>query len=188
MFEAVGRCVHGLSSGSEGTDGQYLDLLRVSDASASVDDLLSCVVEVLRKSAKLLYFSFDERVAKLLYGAIDDRLVRLSRLEDPLVKRIEGGLGAVARSCAEFDCEHGVSFSHGKMGAGADVIEYEVYVFGFALVVIRVVDGRRDAKPSVGPILDKGWSGVSVARSVIDDVLVGAHYHNWRSGRSNAVR
>ena len=138
-------------------------MLRVSDASASVDDLLLCVLEVLRKSAELLYFSFDEGIAKLLHGAIDDELVRLSRLEDPLAKRVEGGLGTVARSCPEFDCKYGMSFTHSEVGARADVIEYEVYIFSLALVVIRVGDGRRDAKSSVGPILDEGGSGMGVA-------------------------
>jgi hypothetical protein len=138
LFEAVGGCVHSLSSGSEGADGQQFDLLRVSDASASVDDLLSCVLEVLRKSAELLHLSFDERVAELLYGAIDDELVGLPRLKDPLVERIEGGLSAVARSHTKFDCEHGMSFTHGEMGTRADVVEYKVHVFRFALIVICI--------------------------------------------------
>ena len=121
----------------------------MSDASASVDDLLSCVLEVLRESAELLYLSFDEGVAELLYGAVDDELVGLSRLEDPLAKQIEGGLGAVARSCTKFDCEYGMSLTHSEMGARADVVEHEVYIFSLALVVVRIGDGRCDAELSI---------------------------------------
>ena len=135
----------------------------MSDAGTSVDDLLSCILEVLRKPAELLYLSFDKRVAKLLHGAIDDELVGLPRLEDPLAKRIEGGLGAVARSCTKFDREYGVSFTHSEMGTRADVVEYEVYVFSLALVVVRIRDGCGDAESSIGPVFDKGWSGVGVA-------------------------
>ena len=72
----------------------------MSNAGAGVNDLLSRVVKVLREATKLLYFSFDEGVAQLLNGTVDDGLVGLSRLEDPLAKRIEGGLGAIARSCS----------------------------------------------------------------------------------------
>jgi hypothetical protein len=73
------------------------------------------------------------------------------------------------------------------MGTRADVVEYEVDIFGLALIVIHIGDGCSDAKLSVGPILDKGWSGMGVARVVIDDVRVGAHYYDRRSGRSNTV-
>ena len=163
LFEAIRRCIHRLSGRGEGAGGEHLDLLHVSDASAGVDDFLSGFLEILRKSSKLLYFSFDEGVAQLLHGAVDDELVGLSRLKDLLVKRVKGGLGTVTRSCAKFDCEHRVSFSHGKVRTGTDVVEYEVYVFGLALVVVRIVDGRGDAKSSVGPILDERWSWVCVA-------------------------
>ena len=159
----------------------------MSDTSTSVNEFLSGFLEVLRKSSKLLYFSFDEGVAQLLYGVVDDALIGLSRFKDLLAKRIEGGLGAIARSCAKFDCEHRVSLTHGKVGVRADVVEYEVYVFGLASVVVRVVDGRSDAQSSVGPILDKRWSGVCVAWSIIDDVWVGAHYYDQRGRRADAM-
>ena len=100
LLEAVGGRIHCLSSGGEGAGGEYFDLLRVSDASASVDDFLSSLLEVVRKSSELLYFSFDEGVAQLLYCAIDDELIGLSRLENPLTKRVEGGLRAIARPCS----------------------------------------------------------------------------------------
>ena len=99
MFETIGGFVHRLSGSGEGAGGEYFNLLCVSDASASVNDLLSSFLEVLCESSKLLHFAFNEGVAQLLYGAVDDGLVRLSRLEDPLAKRIEGGLGAVAWPC-----------------------------------------------------------------------------------------
>ena len=73
------------------------------------------------------------------------------------------------------------------MGAWADVVEYEVYVFGLALIVVCIRDRRGDAETSIGSIFDKGWSGVGVARGVIDDIQVGAHYYNRRSGRPNPV-
>jgi hypothetical protein len=116
----------------------------MSDTGTSVDDFLSSLLEVLGESSKLLYFSFNEGVAQLVYCTIDNLLVGLSRLENPLAKRIEGGLGAIARSRSKFDCEHRMSFTHGEVGAGADVVEYEVYVFGLALVVVRIPDGRSD--------------------------------------------
>ena len=146
-----------------------------------VDDFLSCVVEVLREATKLLHFPFDEGIAELLDGAIHNGLVRLTRLEDLLAKWIERGLSTIARSCAEFNCEHRVSDAHGEMSARTDVVEYKVDVFGLALVVVRVVDGCDDTESSVGPVFDKWWSGVSIARIVIDDILVGTHYHDRRS-------
>ena len=159
----------------------------MSDAGTSVNDFLSSFLEVLRKSSEVLYFAFNEGVTQLLYGAIDDELVRLPRLEDPLAKRIEGGLGAVTRSCAEFDREYGVSFTHGKVGAGTDVVEYEVYVFGLALVVIRIVDGRGDAESSIGPILDEWWSRVRISCVIVDDLLVRSGYYYRGCRRSDAL-
>ena len=182
LFEAIRGFIHRLSGSGEGTGGKYLDLLRVSDTSVSVDNFLSGVVEVLRKSSKLLYLSFNKGVAQLLHSSINDKLVGLSRFKDSLAKRIEWGLGATARSCAKLDREHGVSFTHGEVGARADVVEYEMYVFGLALVVVRVVDGCGDAEPPIGPILDKWWSWVCVMRGVVDDILVSAHYYDWGSG------
>ena len=182
LFKAISGHVHCLSSSGEGAGGEYFDLLRVSDASASVNDFLSGFLEVLRESSELLYLSFDKGVAQLMYSMVDDRLVGLPRLEDPLAKRVEGGLGAVARSCAKFDREYGVSFSHGEVGAGTDVVKHEVYIFGLALVIVCIVDGRGDAESSIGPVLDERWSWVCVARGVIDDIWVGAHYYDWGSG------
>ena len=77
LFEAIRGCIHRLSGGGEGAGGEYFHLLCVPDAGASVDNLLSGFLEVLRKSSELLYFSFDEGVAQLLYRAIDDKLIGL---------------------------------------------------------------------------------------------------------------
>ena len=187
LFEAVSGRIHRLSGSGKGTGCEDLDLLCVSDASASVDDFLSGLLEVLCESSKLLHFSFDEGVAQSLHGTVDDKLIRLPRLEDPLAKRVERGLSAVARSRAKFDREHGVSFSHGEVGVGATVVEYKVHVFGFALVVIRIVDGCGDAESSIGPIFDKWWSWVCVPWSVTDDVLVGTHYYDQGSRQPNAM-
>ena len=187
LFETIGGCIHRLSSGGEGTGGKYFDLLRVSDASASVNDFLSGFLEILREPSKLLDFSFDEGVTQLLHRAIDDKLVGLSRLEDPLAKRVEGSLGAITRSCAQLDREYGVSFTHGEMGAGTDVVEHEVHVFGLALVIICIANGCGDAKSPVGPVLDKWWSWMCVSRVVVDDIRVGTHYYDRGSRRLDAV-
>ena len=188
LFETIRGLIHRLSSSGEGTGGKHFDLLRMSDTGTGVNDLLSGFLEVLRESSKLLYFSFDEGVTQLLYGAINDGLIGLSRFEDPLAKRIEGGLGPVAGSCAKFDREHGVSFAHGEVGARADIVEYEMYVFGLALVVVCVVDGRGNAKSPVGPVLNKWRSWVCVARRVVNNVWVGAPYYDRGSRRSDTVQ
>ena len=65
------------------------------------------------------------------------------------------------------------------MGPGARIVEYESDVFGFALVIIGVVDGHCNAEPSVGSIFDEWRTGVHVARGVVDDVLVRTGYHDW---------
>ena len=48
-----------------------------------------------------------------------------------------------------------MAFPHGEMGSWADIVEYKSYIFGLALVVIGVVDGRGDTESSVGLILDE---------------------------------
>ena len=91
-------------------------------------------------------------------------LVRLSVLEDALTERMERGLGSVAGSSLQFDCEDRVSSSHGEESLWAQIVKYEVYVFGLAFVVIRVADGCRDTESSVQPILHERWSGMGVTR------------------------
>ena len=182
LLEAAGGFVDSLSRGGEGADSQEFDLLCMTDAGAGVDDLLSCVVKVLREVTKLLNLSFDEGVTELLDGAVDDRLIGLPRLEDPLAKWIERGLCSIARSCPKSDRKDRVSAAHGEMSARAGVIEYKMYVFGLALVVIRVVNGSGDAEPPIGSILDERRSGMGVACVVVDDILVGTHYDDRGSG------
>ena len=63
LLEVISGCIHHLSGRGEGTSGEYLDVLCVSDAGTSIDDLLSGFLEVLRESSELLYFSFDKGVA-----------------------------------------------------------------------------------------------------------------------------
>ena len=135
----------------------------MSDAGASIYDFLSCIVEVLREVTKLLYFSFDERIAELLNGAINDWLVGLARLEDPLSERIERGLDTVARSCSKFDCEHRMSDAHGEVSTRTGIVEYEVDIFGLAFVVVCIVDGCGNTESSVGPIFNEWRSGMRVA-------------------------
>ena len=122
-----------------------------------------------------------------MHSLVDDRLIRLSVLKDALSKGVEGRLRTVARSCVQFDREHRVSFAHGEMGSGASVVEYEAHVFGFALVVVGVVNGRRDAELSVGSIFDERRSWVCVARGVVDDILVCAGYYDWGCRRANVM-
>ena len=74
------------------------------------------------------------------------------------------------------------------MGSWAGVVEYEAYVFGLASIVIRVVDGRGDAEPSVGSIFDERWPRVRVSCRVVDDFLIRPCYHYWGCGRSDALR
>ena len=77
--------------------------------------------------------------------------------------------------------EYWVAFTHGEMGARAGVVEYESHVFGLALVVVSVVNGRGDAKPPVGPILDEWWPWVCIVCGIVDDILIRAHYYDWGS-------
>ena len=180
LFEAFNRSVHGLSGGSEGASGQHLDLLGMSDFSVSVDDFLSGLLQFLGEVSKLQYFSFDEGVSQLLHGSVDDVLVGLSEFENALAKGIKGELRTIAGSCAQFNREHRVSSAHGEVGPWASVVEYKSHVFGLAFIVVGVIDGRCDAKPSIGSILDERWSWVHIARGVVDDILVCTSYHDRR--------
>ena len=98
LFKTLDRGVDGLMSGGEGTSGQHLDLLRVSDCCLCVDNLLSGFLEFSSEVPELQHFAFDEGISKLLYGAVDDGLIGLSGFEDALPERIEGRLRTVARS------------------------------------------------------------------------------------------
>ena len=49
-------------------------------------------------------------------------------------------------------------------------------------IVVSVVDGHRDIKPSVGPVLDERWSRVRVSRGVVDKILVHSCYYDWGCG------
>ena len=80
-----------------------------------------------------------------------------------------------------------MSFTYGEVGARAGVVEYELYVFGLALIVVSVVNGRRDAESPVGPILDEQWSWVCVTRGIVDDILIRASYYNWGRRRMDPL-
>ena len=164
LFEAVGRGVHGLTSGGEGAGSQHLDLLHVSDLGAGIDDFLSGLLEFSSEGSKLKNFAFDERVPQLLHGSVDDELVGLPGLEDALSKGIEGGVRTITRSRPQLDCEYWMSFAHGEVGAWTSVVEYESHVFGPAPVVVGVVDGRRDTELSIGSVFDERGSWMHVAR------------------------
>ena len=71
-----------------------------------------------------------------------------------------------------------MSFTHGEMGAWAGVVEYESHVFGLALVVVSVVNGRGDTKPSIRSILDEWRPWVCVTCGVVDDILVRTRYYD----------
>ena len=100
LFESVDGGVHGLSGGGERTGSQYLDLLRVSDGGAGINDFLSGFLQLTGEVSELRYLAFDEGVSQLLYCSIDDELVRVSHFEYSLLKGIEGGLRTIARSSA----------------------------------------------------------------------------------------
>ena len=181
LFKTVGRGVHGLSSGSEGAGGQHFHLLGMSDFSAGVDDLLSGLLEFSGEGSKLKHFTFDEGVSRLLYGSVDDGLIGLSGLEDTLSKGVEGGMHTVAGSCSQLDREHRVSLSHGKVSTWTSVVEDKPYIFGPALVVVGVVDGRHNAESPVRPVFDKWGSQMHVSCRVIDHILVGTCYYDGGS-------
>ena len=100
LLETFDRSVHCLTGGGESAGGQHLDLLGVSDFSASIDNLLLSLLKFLSEVSKLQHLALDKGIPQLLYGSINDELVGLSRLEDALSKRVEWGLCAVAGSCA----------------------------------------------------------------------------------------
>ena len=49
-------------------------------------------------------------------------------------------------------------------------------------IVVSVVDGHRDIKPSVGLVLDERWSRVRVSCGVVDEILVRSCYYDWGCG------
>ena len=122
LFEAIGRGIHGLSGSGEGTGGQHLHLLGVSDFGVGVDDLLLGLLKFLGEGSKLKNFSFDKGIPQLLHGSVDDDLVWLSGFENALSKGVERRVRTVTRSCPQLDCEHRVSFTHGKVGARASIV------------------------------------------------------------------
>ena len=88
------------------------------------------------------------------------------------------GLHAITGSCTQLDREHWVTFAHGEVGSGTRVVEDESHVFGFALVVISIVDGRRDTEPPVRSIFDERRPWVRVTGGIVDSVLVCAGYYD----------
>ena len=135
LFKAFNRGVHGLVGGGKGAGGQHLNLLRMSDFGVRIDDFLTGLLKLLSEVSELLHLAFDEGVSQLLHGSVDDGLVRLPEFEDALSKGVKGGLCTVAGSCAQFNREYRVTFTHGEMGTRAGIVEYESHVFGFALVI-----------------------------------------------------
>ena len=122
-----------------------------------------------------------------MQGLINEMLVWLSVLEEALAKGVEWGLGPVAGSCSQFNCENRVSPSHSEEGPWARVVEYETDIFGLALVVICIADGNCDAESSVGPILHEQWSRMGVLWQAIDQLLIGSVYYNRWRGQSDAL-
>ena len=181
LFDSVGGGIHCLPSSGEGTGGQYFHSLGVPHFSASVDDFLLSLLKLAGEGSKLKDFAFDEGIPQLLHGSVDDGLIGLARLKDALPKGVERGVCAIARPCPQFDCKDWVSFTHGEVGVWAGVVEYELYVFGFALVVVGVVNGCRDTESPVGPVFDEWGSWVRVTPGVVDHILVHASYYDGGS-------
>ena len=98
---------------------------------------------------ELGHLAFDKGVSQLLYGTIDDGLIVVSRLEYTLSKGIERGLRTVTGSSSQSNSEDWVAFAHSEMSAWTRIVEYKPYKLGLPLVVIGIVDGRRDAESSV---------------------------------------
>ena len=63
LFELLSGGIHSLSGSGESARGQSLDVLRVMNFGASVDDFLSGFKEFLGKLSELEDLSFDEWVA-----------------------------------------------------------------------------------------------------------------------------
>ena len=142
LFESCGGGIHGLSSSGEGTGGQHLNLLGVVDLGACVDHFLSGFQEFSSELSELKDFSFDEWVSQSSNCVVNELLVWLSMLEDVLSKRMERGLSAISRSSSQFDGKDGMSLSHGEESPGACVVQYELHVLGFTLIVISITYGR----------------------------------------------
>ena len=187
LLEPVDGGVHGLPGGGKCAGGQHLDLLRVSDRAAGIDDSLSGFLQLSSEVSELGYFAFNKGISQLLYSSINDALVGMPGFKDALSKGIEGRMRTVARSCPQFDRKYRVSFTHGEVGTWAGVVKYEPYILGPALVVVGVVDGCRDAESPIGPILNEWWSRMHVAQGVVDDVLVCARYYDRGYRRSDAM-
>ena len=100
LLKTLDRSIHSLSGSGEGTAGQHLDSLGLSDFSTGVDDFLSNFLELPSEVSELQHFSFDEGIPQLLYSSVDDGLVWLSVFEDVLTEGVKGGLRTVTRSCA----------------------------------------------------------------------------------------
>ena len=78
-------------------------------------------------------------------------------------------------------------FPHSKVRAWAGIVEYEPYIFGLALVIVGVVNGRGDAEPSIGSVLDEQWSRMCISCEIVDDLLIRSRYHYRRCGRPDAL-
>ena len=76
-------------------------------------------------------------------------LIRLPILEDALMEQMEGRLSSIARSRSQFDREDGVSSPHHKKSPRTGIVEDELDVLGFALVVVCVTNGGSYAKLSI---------------------------------------
>ena len=63
LLKSLGGGIHDLSGGGEGTRGQRLNVLRVTDFGAGVDNFLSGFKELLGKLPELKDLSFNEGVS-----------------------------------------------------------------------------------------------------------------------------
>ena len=80
-----------------------------------------------------------------------------------------------------------MSLAHSKECTWIRVVQHELYVFGFPLVIIGVTDRCGDAKSPIRMILYKWWSGVSIALEPIDKVLVGTVDEDWWRWRPDTL-
>ena len=149
LFESHGGGIHSLLSGDEGTGSQHFDLLGVTHLSAGVDHLLPGFQELLRELSELEDFSFNEWIPQSSDCVVDELLIWLAVFEDALSEGMERGLSAISRSSSQFDGKNGMSPSHSEEGPGAHIVQYELHVLGFAMVVVGVMYGRWNTELSI---------------------------------------
>ena len=114
-----------------------------------------------------------------MQGSINQVLIGLSVLEDVLTKWMEWGLGTTSGSCSQLDGEDGMPSTHSEECSWVQVIQYELHVLGFPLVIVCVLNWSGNTESSIRTILYEWRSGVHVALEAVDKFLVGSTNDDW---------